>query len=171
MRRLGSGFLLLSVLLIVVRANAKELTSPKNFKLTYPDEWTVATPDESATIAAKTKELAPGASEQATTIFGPKEEKFTPNVSIVVTLMALPINDETARAFVKNTEAGLDQAGFKMRVVETSRMKVSDSESLSIAMEGSVPGVGEPARQWMVVVPGRTRTYIVTCMRLEGAVG
>jgi hypothetical protein len=167
MRRLGPDFLLLSVFLIVARADAKELTSPKNFKLTYPDEWTVPTTEESKDANENTRQLVAGAPDQAASVFAPKEEKFTPNVNVNVVPLSLPLDDQTAKQLVKETENSLDRAGFKMRAVKTSRIKVDKTESLSVAMEGSAPGVNDPMREWLVVVPGRTQTYIVTCSALK----
>jgi hypothetical protein len=169
MRRLGACFLLLAVFLVAAQARAKDFTSPKNFKLTYPDDWTLAVPEQLAkTDAGATKASAAAAGGVAAKITGPRGRKLTPNLMITIMPAPFPVmDDKNANELVKATENGLARLGFKMRAVKTARMTIDRNEALSVALEGSAPKLDEPVRQWVVYVSGRTQTYLVACTALK----
>ena len=88
---------------------AGELTSPKGFAITYPDEWTPATKEQLDEVAKKVKSARPVA-----TIYGLRREKFADNLSIGVIPQVIPANADSEKQLIEV----LKQSGMK---ISTSR--------------------------------------------------
>ena len=139
------------------------LTSPKGFSLRYPEGWAVASAERLAHW--------PSSQKPAAFLVGPPDQGgINPNLAVMVTPQKLPMDDKDpdfakkfAKGYVQAFEKTYAQAGLTISNVEGIRMFAGKLPALSVTFDLTSSKTDKTARQWHVIVPGKTQGYLILC--------
>jgi hypothetical protein len=141
----------------------KQFKSPKGYKLTYPDDWTVASPDQ------LTKMFKQGGKGNVPdlAILGTHREKYLEYVTMIIIPQAIRLDEVSQQQLVFTIQGSMTPAGGKPPEIKRSRIRIDGLPALSLACEFTPAGAPEPLRWWKAIVPGEKQTYVVTCTALK----
>jgi hypothetical protein len=164
MRRFAALLLTLACFLGTIRAWAGEWTSPKGFKVTFPDGWKALADDQLKAVLAAQKPPANGAAPPPAPeiiLAGPVQGNFTAQMNVMIIPQAITFNAMIEGQIVSRAKADLFMANVKVGEIKTGHLQVDNRNCFSVAYEQEAPD--EPIRCWQVFVPGEKQTYSVRC--------
>lgn len=166
---LRSPFLLLvSCVLAATSLRAAEVTSPRGFSFKHPDDWKVLTASQQETVSHELKSLLERLGKinlhsMAVMVVNPVEDAFAENINVVVA-PGVPKADAAAdREYAQALSQMYSTAGVHVVGSKVERTKFGGREVLSAHSDVRFPGHDDVVRQWQVVFPGRSQSYVVTC--------
>lgn len=159
MRYLVSLLLPLTLLAAVPESRGGDLSSPKGFKLTYPEGWQPVADEQLGKIAKDAGAAGIPMPACSAMILGPAGDGVPDNVSILVLPQTLAINPTIEKSLIDSVKMG---AGGKVTDAKTQRRQVGGTTALAVAVEAEQPGGS--MRVWQIFVPGKRQLYVVTCM-------
>lgn len=162
---LAMGFLVLAS-----PAFAANFTGERGFSLTYPDSWMIATKQVQDEISASVKAILEkiGNTDFAkisVLVFNPVDDDFIENVNLVITPGRIPLDDRGLDVALEALAAAWAAQGTSLRNVARGVDTFGNNEALSI--EYDVELYGQSMHQWIVAIPGKDRTYIITSSALS----
>ena len=138
------------------------LTSPKGFSIKYPNGWAVASAERLAAV--------PGGQKPAALLVGPPDQDgMNPKMAVMVTSEKPPegksedFPKKFAKAYVEMLEKTYTQAGLTISNVEGIRMFAGKLPALSVTFDITSSKTDKAARQWHIMVPGKTHLYLILC--------
>ena len=168
--------LLVSALAPPAAAWGKEHRSSKGYTVDVPDGWEVASAELQSQITAGAQEVLQAMGgvdlrQVDTVLFRPPPDAFVENVNVIVGPGTPPIDSGSAKEVEQAVGQELRRAGMQAAGLQTRRETVAGREVLFSRWEVDAPAALVAAagaaptrlRQWQVLVPGRTRHYIITC--------
>jgi hypothetical protein len=159
MRYFATLLLSLAFFLGAAHAWAGEWTSPKGFKITFPDNWKPLTGDQLK--AALGGQQAP-ANGPEIVLVGPAQNNFAPQVQVMIIPQALKLDAMVEGQITSQVKASAFTAGIKIGEVKMGHVQIDKRTCFSMAYEQEAPD--DPLRIWKVFIPGAKQVYAVHCV-------
>lgn len=164
-------FLAAFLLVAASAACGEEYKSPSGYSLKYPQGWKIANQGQADWVnhEAQTLLKTPGTfplTNNATYIFNPANRKFADNINIVVLPQTPRLNEDSVNEAVKSLKDAYQTAGWKVQSIAGELAEFDGKKAISVQTTVKMPQLSEPMKQWGVVFPGRTETYMITCSSL-----
>ena len=167
MKRISLSFLVILFLAVNIHS-AERVTTLKGFTLVPPEGWVVLSKDQRGKLLETQRALLeklhnPDLSSIALMVINPRKQAFADNINVVVSNGGISL-DQLEKEYVSS----VSEQFAKMGVVPNGLEKPSGScwaptRRCPYNMRCSIPGSLEKLRQWVVTIPGRGQTYMVTC--------
>jgi hypothetical protein len=151
-----------------------EFKSKQGFSFEYPASWAVATKEQTRGVGKVLKTVAPNLKHVDLNridvlVYNAASQEFAESLNVVVTRGAIPINEETRNKYAGMVTDGYRQAGASLFDVKTSVAHVAGTNALTIRFLAAWPRVQRIViRHWQTSVPGKRKTFIVTCSARDG---
>jgi hypothetical protein len=163
---IGMAYLALSAV-----CGAADFTSPDGFRLSYPDDWQVVSKTQQRNMAKATKSVFRNGEDAdvehlAVMILHPGDARFNANINVNVAMGLVRVDDEGAKALRGELSGKFASIGLKPSNWETKCATLAGRDAVSIRLEYYHPTLNMTIRQWLVFVPGRSRTYVLTASAL-----
>jgi hypothetical protein len=157
-------------------ASAGEYASPRGFSLQCPDGWIVASND---VADANRRELAADfpfldsvdPNRTAAFLFNPANAGYAQRIGIDIVAGTVRASSENAKAALRQCQQAIDRLGGAESNASAELRQVADRATIWIRHDVRYPGQEEWLRQWQVLVPGKSRTLVVTCTALAADFG
>lgn len=159
--------ILLQCVVMTQPLRAAEYSSPKGFRVEYPDDWQVASEQGREAIGEATRQLFKNhnidLSQMDVMIFRPGSDPMQ-NVNIVVSSGSVPSGKECLPQVEAEIRRMMTSAGIVVEKMDSSVVTVCGKEVILSTRTIIAPNSGsKKIQQRQYVIPGSHHGYIITC--------
>lgn len=156
--------MMLTLVSFVFDVLGADYRSDKNYHLTYPDAWHIATKEDQNAVNNAARELIQNTNFKRIDVlfYGPQSDSI-PNVNIIIA-ERIVINSNSADEVKDGLRVQLTSAGLTPTNMESIRTKVAGKDAIVSTWNMKMPAPDYPLlKQRQYVIAGKTQTYIITC--------
>jgi hypothetical protein len=146
----------------------QKVASPQGFSLDAPPAWVIATKENQeqvlrdyAGVLGKLGQL--DFDRVAVLVFNPANKDFAENINVIVAPGKMPL-DEMMPKMADMLKTEFKRLGLEPANITSERIKINGHDAISAKYEMTYPVPDAPkVKQWQVIVPGESKTYVFTC--------
>lgn len=149
---------------------AATFTSPKGFSFDYPDGWQTATAEQKELLQEEVKKALNGPGgitldQVAVFVCNPKNEDAAELAFVTIIQNTFTVSPKMLEGFKKGFVTSQEKQGAKMlKPLNIEQITISGRKAISARSSILLPDGKTPIENWQVLAPGRTQTYMITCI-------